>query len=120
MNIIELYDVTDKEMLKKEHDIQQYQKDLSVNITHLSNLKINSTFFDKVFHPIRMMRIKSELKRLEIVENNFQEALNASLITYMEEETGDLEEDLINAMTYSKPKYLRKFMSQNTSIINIK
>ena len=113
MGIIEEYDSISKEKLGKEQDIVQYKNELDTNITRLSNFKANNTLFTLLLHPIRTIRVKKELQRLENTRNTFQRALDASIVMYMYEESGILEEDLIHAMEHSKPKYLRKFMAKN-------
>lgn len=117
MRIIEKYDSISKKRLGEEEDITQYQDELNANITQLSNFKASNTIFTILLHPIRMIKTKNELQRLKNTRIKFQSAIDKSLVMYMDEETGILEEDLIHAMEYSKPKYLRKFMAKNPAKI---
>jgi len=113
MEIIEKYNELSKEKLQSDEEISNYNENLNRNIDELTNLRINQKITTVIFHPIRVIRNNKELKRLTNIRNDFKELYDTNLVRFMEEESGNIEQDLKNAMNTTKPKMLKRFIKNN-------
>lgn len=113
-NIIETYDKESRERIRDKESVSKYKKELENYRVHLRNIKLNySSILKKLCHPIIVLKTSSELKKVDKIERKLDEMLDSSLVMYFDEETGDLKEDLNNALEYYKPKHIEAFIAEN-------
>ena len=113
MEIIKKYNELSKEQLQKDEIISNYNDNLNVCIDNLQKLKVSQNITTIILHPIKVIRNNRELKRLTAIRNDFKELYDANLVRFMEEESGNIDKDLQNAMNMTKPKVLKRFIKNN-------
>jgi len=112
-NIIDLYTSKSMEYLNNDEIIKKYEKELKEKQEFVKDLVINTRLIDKIIHPFCLIRTSSELKRLDRIKKEYYELKNSNLLEHIDEETGDLQEDLSGAATYYKPKRIRNYAKEN-------
>jgi len=113
MKLVREYEELSKIVIAEDKEIQGYAKELNERLSSLNNFKLNKTILTILIHPIKTMKNSSDLKRLTCIKSKFDEMLEANIVTYIDEETGVLEEDLEYASTSTKPKMLKLFIKRN-------
>lgn len=111
--IIEKYDKESKRKIRSDEFVIEYKKNIEESEENLKNLKYNSSFFFKLTHPITLIKTGKNLKKLNIIKEKFDELIERPITEFIDEETGNIETDLENAMIYKKPYCIRHYMGLN-------
>ena len=112
-NIIKIYNDKAKELILTTDAVIEYKKNLKEKEEHLKNLKYNTSFFKRLCHPIKLIKINQNIKRVEQIKVEFNHLIEIPITECMSEETGDIYVDLDNAMNYGKPYLIRHYMGTN-------
>lgn len=112
-NIIKIYNDKAKELILSDDFVIEYRKSLQEKEEKLKNLKYNTSFFQKLIHPIRLIKTNINIKKIEQIKTEFSELIEKPITECIFDETGDITTDLDNAMNYGKPYIVRHYMGTN-------
>mgnify|MGYP004468634193 FL=1 len=114
MTIIESYDNLSQSKIASDENIRIYREHIESYMDTLEKYRLRKENIVSILsHPITAVKGRIELGRVEGLSKNFESVLSRSIVSFMYEETGDLEVDLEEACKYYKPKYIREFMLNN-------
>ena len=110
MNIIDQYDILANRIIEQDEEITAYEKDLKDK-----KIKITSMMREVkiLLHPVKLVRLSKERKRLVRISSELEELKRTTVLNNMDEESGDLEEDLSNSAYKYKPGRIKLFMKRN-------
>ena len=109
MNIIDAYHAYSFQVIEKDPILSQYEHDLDERQNYVNNLLVSTSVFSKLLHPIRLVRTKSEAKRIAFIKEGYERLKYSSILEHCDEEDGDLELDLRNAAEHFKPSRMKQY-----------
>lgn len=109
-DIIVVYDERSKEIIDKMDVVKDFKKDLDEGFNKVNNFKYNNRAVYKLLHPVKLIKNCTESLRLKNIKSSYNYYYNASVLTYVTEETGDLQVDLGNAAFKEKPRYIEGYI----------
>lgn len=107
---IDKYDEIGKKNIAKNKYVTGFVGDIDEKIEQINNLKFTKGLFYKITHPLKMIRNRYEYNRLVNVKSELKNIYDSNILLYIEEETGDLKDDLEYASRVVKPKYMENFV----------
>lgn len=112
MLTVNKYDSLSKYNIDRNELIRDFTENLDEKMERIKNFKYNKSTIYKITHPIKMIRNNIEYNRLTDVKKKFKDAYNSSIMLFVEEETGNLEDDLEYASRVVKPKFMENYVKQ--------
>ena len=110
MNIINRYDALSNKIIKEDKEIKNYEKELASKKITISCLFAKPTTYLK---PLKLIRLVEENRRLKLISKDLKLLKDTSVLNNMDEESGDLNEDLHNSAFIFKPRRIKKYMKNN-------
>ena len=101
--IIDYYDMLCLSIIDNMESVKQFKQDYREKLDTIYRFKASRNTFQRLLHPVKLIKYKSEKKRLNIIYDKFSEIYDKSVIRFVKEETGDLSEDLITPTYTTKP-----------------
>ena len=112
MNIIDEYNELGNKVVEEAEDIKKYEDDLKGKRARITSL-LKGEDLTVFLNPLRLIRLTRENKRLRIIGKTLDNLKKSTVLHNMDEESGNLQEDLYNSAYYFKPNRIRLFMKQN-------
>lgn len=109
---IEKYDLIGKQNIDKNKYISSFTENLDEKIERITNFKYNKSKIYKIMHPVKTIKNNLEYNKLTVIKNEIQEVYDSNIMLFVDEETGNLEEDLEYASRVVKPKYMENFVKR--------
>ena len=111
-DLIELYS---RDEFKEHHgeEIVTYITNLRFKKTLLDVATLNYRGIKRILHPFRLIRTEEELDRLEGISRDLYKVNSNNLLETSIEDSGSLQEDLINSYTKFRPSILKSYMDKN-------
>ena len=111
--IIEFYNKLSAEKMKDDFLVSNYRDVLHRREKYLNDLHLEYSTLSKVLcHPIIVVRIASQTRRLRKISKKLDSLVDSSVIDYVMDDS-NLEGDLIEAYRYYKPKRIKEFIEKN-------
>ena len=117
METIDYYTRKSKEVINSDKEISEFKSKLDNDFDRVRNLTFGSSLIDKLRHPIRTIRARRSYKKLKNVKNEFDSLVDADVLQFVDEESGELITDLENSCEYFKPKAIKKYIKTYGSIV---
>ncbi len=105
-DIIASYDEKCRKIIDNMDSVKQFKEDFQKRQNEINRFKARSFFFYKIKHPIKLIKNRSESKRLKRINDTFYDIYNRSVVKYVKEETGDPYIDLDIPATKTKPNQI--------------
>ena len=109
-DIVVSFDDKSKEIIDNMDSVKEFRTDLDEKQKIVDNFNVNNNIIKKLLHPVKLVKNYNESKRLKRIRNTFNDMYYASVLTYVTEETGDLQVDLDNAAYKVKPAYMDAYV----------
>ena len=111
-DLIELYS---RDEFKEHHgeEIVKYITNLRFKKTLLEVATLNYRGIKSILHPFRLIRTEEELDRLEGISRDLYKVNSNNLLETSIEDSGNLQEDLINSYTKFRPSILKRYIDKN-------
>ena len=113
MSIIDDYNELANKIVAEDETIKRYEEELRCKKATITSL-LNGRSLSVLLHPIRLIRLSKEKKRLIRISDTLDELKRSTILNNMDEESGELEEDLYNSAHYFKPNRIKWFMKEHS------
>ena len=110
MNIIDAYHAYSFKVIEEDPILSQYEHDLEERQSYINTILLSTSVFTKLLHPIRLIRTKSEAKRITNIKVGYNRLKYSSILEHFDEEDGELEHDLRSAAEYFKPAHMKQYV----------
>jgi len=110
MSIIKKYDTLSKENIYKSKVVSDFTENLDEKMELVNNFKYNTNLVYKLMHPFKLVKNIIDNSRLNSIKNEFNEIYDSSIMLYVNEETGNLHDDLEYASRVLKPKFIENYI----------
>ncbi len=111
MKSIDFYNNLSIENLEESDEVKEYRKEIQ-DAKEIVNLELNKSIIEKLKNPIKLIKTIREYNRIYRIEKGLDKLISSSILRSYQE-TGHLEDDLINAAYNIKPKKVRKYIKKN-------
>ena len=105
-DIVVSFDDKSKEIIDNMDSVIEFRNDLDEKQKIVDNFNASNNIFKKLLHPVKLVKNYNESKKIKKIRNTFNDLYYSSVLTYVVEETGDLQVDLDNAAYKVKPAYI--------------
>ena len=112
MSIIDDYNELANRIIAEDKAIQGYEEDLHTKKANITSL-LKGGSLSVLLNPIRLIRLAKENRRLLRISTTLDGLKRSTILNNMDEESGELEEDLYNSAHYFKPNRIKWFMKDN-------
>ena len=109
-DIVVSFDDKSKEIIDNMDSIKDFKNNLDEREKLVDNFNVNNNILKKLLHPVKLVKNYKESKRIKRIRNTFNNMYYTSVLSYVTEETGDLQVDLDNAAYKVKPAYIDNYV----------
>ncbi len=109
-DVVAKYDAICRDIIDNLDSIKQFKKDFNDRNEEVYRFKTSNSGLYKLLHPIKLMKNRSETKRLIRVYDTYYEIYNRSVVKYVKEETGYPDVDLYNPTYKYKPNHISTYV----------
>ena len=119
MNIITFYDNLSIEHLEESEEVKEYRREIQ-EAKDIVNLELSKSVVEKLKNPIKLIKTIRDHNRIYRIEKGLDKIISSNILNSYQE-TGHLEEDLINAAYNIKPKKVKRYIKNNKiNNVNVK
>jgi hypothetical protein len=111
--LVEKYNRISYDTVSNNEMVRDYDNDLCDKMTNIKTIMVNESIFEKLLHPVLLVKDKIELYRLKKISDELDRIKRDNVLLYCCEDTGDIEEDLSNAAKIFKVRKTMEFIENN-------
>lgn len=104
------YDAFCRDIIDNMDSVKEFKKNYNEKYEEIYRFKASNSNLKKLLHPIKLIKTHFDSKRLITIYDGFYEIYNRSVMEYINEETGKLDDDLIIPTFESKPNHIDSYV----------
>ena len=108
--IIEKYNEKSKKIIDEMDSVKRFKTEIEEKEDSIKNFKKNNKLMYKLLHPVKLIKNCMASTRIKYIRHTYENIYNSSVLEFVFEETGDLQEDLDYAAYKEKPAYINSYV----------